>query len=194
MQRVLDLGCGNGDSWRSLGSDVDNWQLIGLDPQAGCVCSANRKYGKRRWRYMCARGEAIPLADGSVEGVICRSALPYMLIPQVLAEVRRVLVPGGWLWMTMHHPAFTWREIRRSFPNPKPTLGRSFVLLNGVYFHLTGKLISLGNKTESCQTEAGMRIALRRLGFRNANFWHEGEVFLVKAQREGGEVALGLCA
>lgn len=33
---------------------------------------------------------------------------PYMHIPRMLAELHRVLVPGGWLRATLHAPRFTW--------------------------------------------------------------------------------------
>lgn len=185
MQRILDLGCGTGDSWISLGIEVDGCRIIGIDVRPGRVREANDKYRDRGWSYLCARGESIPLPNGSVDGVFCNVALPYMHIPRTLAELHRVLVPGGWLKATLHAPSFTWNELRTTFPKPKQSLFRVFVLLNGTILHFSGKVISLGKVAESCQTDRGMRIALRRAGFTDVSFRHEGPRFFVEARRDG---------
>ena len=109
-------------------------------------------------------GVEIRLPDGSVQGIFCNVALPYMHIPRTLGEVHRVLVPGRWLKATLHAPSFTWSELRKSFPCPKQSLFRVFAFLNGVVLHFSGNVISLGRVAESFQTDAGMRMALRRAG------------------------------
>ncbi len=184
MERVLDLGCGAGDSWRGLRVPVDHWQVIGVDIQRDRVQIAHHKYNARGWRYLCARGESIPLADASVNGVFCEVALPYMHIPRVLAELHRVLAPGGWLRATLHPPSFTWGELKMCFPNPKQTLFRVFVLLNGMVLHCCGGVISVGKMAESCQTGTGIRTALRRAGFTAVSLRHEGPRFYIEARRE----------
>ena len=55
--------------------------------------------------------------------------------------------------------------------------------MNGMIFDFPGNVISLGSKAESCQTEGGMRIALRRAGFTAVSFRRQG--FVVEARREG---------
>jgi len=184
MERILDLGCGAGDSWRSLRMEVDHWKVIGVDMQQDRVQIAHHKYGGRGWHYLCARGENIPLADASVDGAFCEVALPYMHIPRVLAELHRVLAPGGWLKATLRAPSFTWGELKMSFPWPKQTLSRVFVLFNGMVLHCCGGVISLGKMAESCQTDAGMRTALRRAGFTAVSLRHEGSRFYMEARRE----------
>ena len=42
-----------------------------------------------------ATAEALPIAAGSVDAVICATAFHWFATPQVLAEFRRVLRPGG---------------------------------------------------------------------------------------------------
>jgi len=190
MERLLDLGCGTGDSWQKLGLQVENCRIVGIDVQLDRARAAYLKYGGRGWNYVRAVGEDIPLADGSIDGIFCNVALPYMHIPRTLAELHRVLVPGGWLKATLHPFSFTWREFQSTFPRPKASLFRVFVLLNGMFFHFSGSVISLGKVAESCQTENGMRIALRRAGFTGVSFRREGGRWLVEARREGvaGEV------
>ncbi len=186
MERILDLGCGTGDSWQGLGLQVENRHIIGIDLQQNRLQAANLKYSARGWRYLCGRGENIPLADGSVDGVFCNVALPYMHIPRTLAELHRVLVPGGWLKASLHAPSFTWSEFRQAFPKPKASLFRAFVLLNGMVLHFSGRVLSFGKVAECCQTDAGMRMVLRRAGFTAESFRHEGERFFVDARRDGG--------
>lgn len=184
MARILDLGCGFGDSWRKLGQAVDDWELIGVDIASDRLKVAEAKYGARGWRYIYGKGETIPLPTGCMDGVLCCVSLPYMHIPKALAEIHRVLVPGGWLIATLHSPAFTWSELRRSFPRLKPTLFRVFVLLNGMVLHVSGKVISIGDKSESCQTESGMQSALGRAGFTSIAFRHSNGEFFVEAKRD----------
>jgi|SRR5579863_897851 ubiquinone/menaquinone biosynthesis C-methylase UbiE len=192
MERILDLGCGAGDSWRGLRVPVDHWQVIGVDIQQDRVQIARHKHNARGWRYLCARGENVPLANASVNGVFCEVALPYMHIPRVLAELHRVLAPGGWLRATLHPPSFTWGELKMCFPNPKQTLFRVFVLLNGMVLHCCGGVISVGKMAESCQTDTGIRTALRRAGFTAVSLRHEGPKFYLEARRE--EVRQGQAA
>jgi len=183
MFKLLDLGCGRGDSWRSLRVSVENCRVIGIDIQCDRLIAAHRKYSERGWHYVCARGENLPLPAGSVHGVFCEVALPYMNIPCTLAEVHRVLTPGGWFRATLHSPRFTLGEFWRAFPKPKASLFRVFVFLNGMVLHLSGEVISLGKVAESFQTNTGMRIALRRAGFTDVCLRHDGPRFFVNARR-----------
>jgi ubiquinone/menaquinone biosynthesis C-methylase UbiE len=189
MGRILDLGCGTGDSWRNFGLQADfgaqkkDWQVVGIDVGRDRLKAAHVKYGGSGWRFACARGESIPLPDSSIHGVISQGALPYMHIPRTLAELHRVLVPGGWLKLTLHPPRFTWEELRRSLPRPKASLFRTFVFLNGVVLHVSGRVLSIGPVAESCQTERGMRVALHRAGFAAVSFLRERRKFLVEAKR-----------
>ena len=90
MVRILDLGCGVGDSWRKAGQSAEDWELVGVDIAPDRLEVAREKYGTRGWRYVCGRGENIPLSTGSMDGALCWVSLPYMNIPQVLAEIHRV--------------------------------------------------------------------------------------------------------
>jgi ubiquinone/menaquinone biosynthesis C-methylase UbiE len=193
MERILDLGCGTGDSWIVLEIPVENRQVVGIDLREDRLQAARAKYSGQGWRYIRARGESIPLPAASVSGVLCEVALPYMHIPRTLRELHRVLAPGGWLKATLHAPSFTWSEFVRSFPKPKPSLFRLFVMLNGMVLHCSGKVLALGSIAESCQTDGGMRMALHRAGFTAVKFRHEGRRFYMDAVRDGlspeGEIA-----
>lgn len=54
-------------------------------------------------RYVAAQGEALPLPDGQFDFALCDNVLDHCEDPaQVLAEVRRVLRPGGVFWLRVH--------------------------------------------------------------------------------------------
>jgi len=49
-----------------------------------------------------AHGEQIPLASEQFDLVVCTQVLEYVAEPAaVIAEIHRVLKPGGWLWLSV---------------------------------------------------------------------------------------------
>jgi ubiquinone/menaquinone biosynthesis C-methylase UbiE len=117
--RVLDLGCGTGRNLVLFASGV---RAVGLDP-----CHASLLKARRRAPgvpLVRARAEALPFRDGVFDTVV--SGLVFCSVsdvPRGLAEVRRVLKPGGVLRMLEHvrargraaawlqdltQPAWTW--------------------------------------------------------------------------------------
>jgi SAM-dependent methyltransferase len=93
--RVLDLGCGSAPLFRMLAGR--SW--IGLDT-SGAELAAARSAGARP--LLRARACAIPLRDASVDVVACSMSLMVATpVPQVIAEITRVLRPGGLLAATI---------------------------------------------------------------------------------------------
>ena len=92
--RVLDLGCGAGgsvDVFRARDPDV---QWVGIDvpdsPEA-------RTRTRRDARFESFDGVSMPFEDAAFELVYCKQVLEHVRDPEpLLAEVRRVLGPGGW--------------------------------------------------------------------------------------------------
>jgi ubiquinone/menaquinone biosynthesis C-methylase UbiE len=112
-----------------------------------------------------------------------------MNIQKTLSEIHRVLVPGGSLSFSLHPPSFTIAELlHKAIPNPVRTLFRLYVLANGLWFHGTGRTVGfLRGRTESFQTERGMKIAMSRAGFVDISFRRApgpaGETFAVEARK-----------
>ncbi len=184
--RILDLGCGTGQelvSWGISGSD----EVTGIDIDDQRLSIARIRFPQRT--YLHGAGENIPLPEASIDRVICSVALPYMNIPAALREISRILVPGGRLSLSLHLPGFCLNElIHKAIPKPIPTLYRLYVISNGVIFHTSGKTIGFVNgRTESFQTERGMKIALTRAGFTDFSFHREngptGETFTVHSRK-----------
>jgi SAM-dependent methyltransferase len=103
-RRVLDVGCGGGQTTRWLaerGADV-----VGFDLSAEQLRLARAMGGARVVR---ADAEALPFADGTFD-LACSAygALPFVAdSARVMREVARVLRPGGRWVFSVTHP-FRW--------------------------------------------------------------------------------------
>jgi SAM-dependent methyltransferase len=89
--RVLDLGAGTGKLTAllvSMGAEV-----TAADPDPAMLDELSRLLPQ-----VCAvpgRAEAIPLAEGSVDAVVCGQAMHWFDLPAAVPEIARVLAPGG---------------------------------------------------------------------------------------------------
>lgn len=167
--RVLDVGCGSGRDLSSWGVAASA-EVTGLDIDISRLALAKVRFSNRTYLQAC--GECLPFQDESFDYAISAVALPYMNIQKTLAEIHRVLVPGGRVSLSLHPPSFSVAEfLYRSLPKPVPTVFRLYVMANGSLFHCAGRTVGfLNGLTESFQTERGMRIALSRAQFEGLSF------------------------
>ena len=96
--RVLDLGCGGGFMAEALARR--GAAVVGVDPCVAAVEAAMRhaRTAGLAIDYRVASGEALPLDDAAFDVVVCVDVLEHVEhLGAVLAEIRRVLVPGGLL-------------------------------------------------------------------------------------------------
>ena len=107
---VLDLGCGDGRFFRRAWGD--GLDVVGLDSEAAVVDAARASGLYRDVHH--ASADAMPLADGSVATVFANCSIEHMdRLPAVLAEVARVLEPGGMLLMSVVTDKFVgWGPLR----------------------------------------------------------------------------------
>lgn len=96
--RMLDVGCGS-QPYRGL---FDHADYIGIEvPQAS-------KHGSAKRADAFFDGLRIPLADCSVQHVLCTQVLEHVFQPaRFLDDVHRVLAPGGSMLITT---PFLWDE------------------------------------------------------------------------------------
>ncbi len=97
--RVLDLGCGTGRDAVCMQSH--DWQVAGADFSMGMLAEA-KVCGAMRLAQMDMLN--IGFADHCFNGVWCNAALlhlPKQSVPDVLAEIQRVLVPRGILFVAV---------------------------------------------------------------------------------------------
>lgn len=176
---ILDIGCGAGQTIIALGAAN---RTVGVDVDFGALrFAANGSMGEPL-KVASARGEQLPFLDGAFDYVYSRVAIPYMNIPSALAEMHRVLRPGGRLWLALHTLAIPAEQFRRG--NLRGRLYAAYTMFNGLWFHLTGRTLRLGAiANESIQTQRGMRLALQRARFANVRFRRTAVHFVVTAER-----------
>ncbi len=93
---VLDLGCGGGFMAEALAQR--GAAVIGIDPAEKAIAIARRHAASQNLsiEYLVGTGEALPVADGSMDYVVCVDVLEHVAdLGEVINEVRRVLRPGG---------------------------------------------------------------------------------------------------
>ncbi len=114
-ERVLDVACGTGVVARLAAVRVGHTGAVaGLDSNPGMLSvarSATHRELAIDWYETGA--EAIPLADGSFDVVLCQMGLQFFADrPRALRQMRRVLRPGGRLLVNV--------------PGPRPALFAAF--------------------------------------------------------------------
>jgi glycosyltransferase involved in cell wall biosynthesis/SAM-dependent methyltransferase len=136
---VLDVGCGVGRGGEELLRSLPGLEIVGLDAVTTRLPAAQaRGYS----RTVCASATHIPLEDGRCDAVVAGELIEHLEdsdVDAALADMRRVLRPGGVLMLTT--------------PNP-----------NGLTFRLRGRT-TLGGNHLSAHPPRSLRRRLLRLGF-----------------------------
>jgi SAM-dependent methyltransferase len=103
-RRVLDVGCGDGQVARLAvagGAEL----VVGVDPTWNQLTVALQRGGGPLYARASARG--LPFRDGAFDSVIVCLVFEHVLeIDRALAEVSRVLAPGGRFVFMINHPLF----------------------------------------------------------------------------------------
>jgi SAM-dependent methyltransferase len=102
-RRILDAGCGSGPliaALRERGAIV-----TGIDKSAGMLEIARRRLGDDADLQVAELGRPLPFADDTFDDVTGSLVLHYLEDwGPALAELRRVLKPGGRLMVSVNHP------------------------------------------------------------------------------------------
>jgi SAM-dependent methyltransferase len=103
---VLDVACGEGYG-SALLAEVAG-EVTGVDIAAAAVTHATTRYAARgNLRFTVASATALPLPDASVDAVVSFETLEHLPAsdqPRMIAEIARVLRPGGVLVISAPNP------------------------------------------------------------------------------------------
>ena len=116
-RRILDVGCGAGPLFEAL---RDRGALVsGFDRSAGMLELARRRLGADADLRVADVAEPLPYPDASFDDVIASLVLHYLQDwGPTLAEVRRVLKPGGRFITSVNHPTAEYCFARLSGHRP----------------------------------------------------------------------------
>ena len=102
-RRILDAGCGSGPLFAAL---RDRGAIVtGFDSSTKMLELARRRLGADAALQVADLGRPLPFPDGAFNDVIASLVLHYLEDwGSALAELRRVLKPGGRLIVSVDHP------------------------------------------------------------------------------------------
>ncbi|MEU9478297.1 class I SAM-dependent methyltransferase [Streptomyces sp. NPDC048191] len=115
-RRILDAGCGSGPLSAAL---RDRGAVVtGIDASPAMLALARRRLGDDVALHLADLGERLPFGDGVFDDVVASLVLHYLEDwGPTLAEMRRVLRPGGRLIASVDHPfvAYTIEDPRPDY-------------------------------------------------------------------------------
>jgi len=98
---VLEVGSGRGGGSHYIATNLHPKSMTGMDLASNAVDLCNKNFISPNLRYITGNAEKIPLDNNSKDVVInVESCHAYGSVDNFLAEVKRVLRPGGHLLLT----------------------------------------------------------------------------------------------
>jgi ubiquinone/menaquinone biosynthesis C-methylase UbiE len=170
-ERVLDVACGTGVVARLAAPEVgDAGTVAGLDVNPGMLAvarSATPPGARLEWHE--ASAEAMPLADGSFDVVLCQMGLQFMPDKRAaLREMWRVLANGGRLIL--------------SVPGPTP---RVFTILGeALERHVGAEAVGFVEQVFSLHDTAEVEDLVSGAGFRDLSIRSETRQLRLPAPQE----------
>lgn len=102
VNRLLELGCGNGKLWQENKIDLRNREIFLSDISEGMVDEVRTKLGSD-FNCIVADAEKIPFKDAYFDSIIANHVLFYLNdLNQGLKEISRVLKPNGVLYCSTY--------------------------------------------------------------------------------------------
>lgn len=105
--RVLDVGCGTGRLAARLSETPSVRAVVGLDFSAGMLEQAHGRLGSSGTGLVRGDATRLPFADAAFDAAVSTEAFHWFPDQDAaLAEIRRVLRPGGRLLLALVSPPF----------------------------------------------------------------------------------------
>ncbi|MGE3277657.1 MAG: methyltransferase domain-containing protein [Vicinamibacterales bacterium] len=169
--RVLDAACGTGVVARRAAAQVGpTGEVTGVDMHPGMLEVARAAAGDVHPapRWLESSLEAMPLADGAFDRVLCQFGLQFVEDrPAAVAEMHRVLAPGGRALISVPQPT-------RFFDRMRDAIAR----------HVDPAIAGFMQVVFSWSDPDEMRGALSGAGFEQADFQVERRVLNLPPPRE----------
>jgi ubiquinone/menaquinone biosynthesis C-methylase UbiE len=151
----LDVGCGEGHNTRLIAARGARMRAVDISTTFLRHAREEERRQPLGIAYHCASAVALPFQGESfdfVTGVMSFMDMPD--ISRVLAEIHRVLRPGGFLQFSIEHPCFATPH-RRNLRTPD---GRTYALEVGEYFtRLNGEIAEWTFSAAPPQIRDGLR-------------------------------------
>ncbi|MGI9274630.1 MAG: malonyl-ACP O-methyltransferase BioC [Endozoicomonas sp.] len=113
-ERVLDLGSGTGSQTPLLASHYPKAQIVSLDMAMGMLQYARSVNRSKPLSWCSGDIEALPFTRESFDVAFSSLAIQWCQLSLVLAEIERILKPGGWfIFSTL--AMGTMGELRRAW-------------------------------------------------------------------------------
>lgn len=115
-EMVLDVATGTAYIPSQIAQRVgERGRVVGLDITPAMLACGAAKLAEvgllTSTRLVCGSGMAMPLADDVFDVVMCGLGTHHMDVPRLLAEIRRVLRPGGRLVVADAAATAFWRSM-----------------------------------------------------------------------------------
>lgn len=165
---VLDIGCGVGQALFPLAASRGALG-IGIDPSHIACRMAQEFYAANfpdvPTAFLRSEAENLPFPPTSFDVVNCSLVLPYTRNRAALAEIARVLRPGGRLFLRIHHRRYYTRQWRRALTsaNLPSLIHASRALVAGTIYQLTDRQPYSRLFNETFQTRSLLARELDRL-------------------------------
>lgn len=157
---VIDAGCGGGQELLPYLGDAVG---VGVDMSGDALTMAQGELRDHRpdARLVLIRAtvESLPLQVRCADLVMCRLVLQHLDQRRALAEMARVLRPGGGLLVTFHHYRYYLRKLCDGLRSSdlRPMMHALRVLLTGLCFHLSGTRRPILGMSETYLTSTRLR-------------------------------------
>ncbi|MBX3452428.1 MAG: class I SAM-dependent methyltransferase [Planctomycetaceae bacterium] len=130
--RVLDVGCGEGEQMLEL--IANGHEAVGVDLDTDAI----RRLRSDGLNVVEGSAESLPFQDAMFDGVVCKVVFPYTYSAKAIAEIARVLKPGGTVRFSFHGAGY-YLLYMFHHPNWKSRIYGLRSLVNGWVYAITGR-------------------------------------------------------
>jgi ubiquinone/menaquinone biosynthesis C-methylase UbiE len=130
--RILDIGFGRGDQMRRVKARGCVGVGLEIDPELA-------RNGRQSGLSVCrARAEQLPVRTSTMDGVVCKVVIPYTEEAKAIAEIARVLRPGGTARISYHGAGYFLRYLLTD-ANWKVRFYGLRTIVNTLFYRTTGR-------------------------------------------------------